>query len=276
MSLVVLRYIAMIFGPSITATARPATTLLAIQITVVALVHRDLATVPAGFEALMSIPAMGVVALLAGLEIAAAHDPDIAAILRDLNVDQITGAFGALSCGLFFATLGMPESETMALTEGAAGSAAASGGLLNAAGEAAGSEHSLGVQALVLGFAVALNIGLTWMRAQLLAFVYEFELSKIWARIETGGIIALLILLPLFPLVILGVMLILACGLTVFSLSARTAVQVMDQRSRTSCDGCGHELRVEASLCPECGVERQPSGKPTTGWRAAVAAIKGK
>ncbi len=274
MSLVLLRYLAMTFGPSIAATARPATAFLVIQLTVIGLVNQEMATVPVAFEGLLSMPIVGVVAILALLETAAAHDPDISTLLRDFNVDRVTGAFGALGCALLFVALGMPESVASAMVDGPADVVTASGGILDAAGEAAATEHSTGIQTLVVGLAVALNLGLVWLRSQLLLFIYEFELGKLWARIETGGVVGLLILLPFFPLIIFGVLVLLACAMAALALAARTASHIIDRRSRIPCEGCGEKIRVESSLCPKCGAKRQPTAAPSTGLKAAINALR--
>src|SRR5690554_2768674 len=108
MELQLLRFLAMIFGPAITSAARPAATFWGVQIVVAVLVHQDLASLPQAMQWLVSPAALVVAGVLAGAEIAAKHDPDIAGVLRDVGVDNITGAFGAFSAALLFAALGMP------------------------------------------------------------------------------------------------------------------------------------------------------------------------
>lgn len=275
MSVVVLRYLAMIFGPAITSTARPAATFLAVQITVVALVYRDLAAVPEWLDVLVSVPVIAFVGVLAALEMVATHDPDIAAILRDLNVDRVAGAFGALSAALLFSALGLPEAEAMGLVEGQGAVLATAGGVFDATGAAVAADFNTAIQVVAIGLAVALNIGLTRLRAGLLLFVDEFRLGTLWARIETGGVVGVLILLPLFPLVVLAFLTLLMVGLALFSAAVWSASKTMDQRFRTPCKECGHRLRVEASRCPQCGDEREPTARPSTGLRAAYSAFRG-
>ncbi len=281
MSLVLLRFLAMTIGPSITAAARPAATFLGVQLVVALLVHQDLAAVPQMMQWLISAPAIVAAAVLAGLETAAKHDPDIAAILRDMQVDNVTGAFGAFSAALLFAALDMPEVEAAALVDGAAGSmdnpmgestgnqAAESGGVLGAVATAAASEHRMEVQATAVGLAIGLNLGLTWLRSQLLEFIDDFELGRMWARIETGGVVGVLILLPLLPLVAFGFLIFLTAVLATVALTARAAQRVADRRARVPCKNCDYQVREEASLCPKCKTERQPTAEPASGIGAA-------
>lgn len=270
MSLALLRYLAVTFGPSITAAARPAVTLLAVQLTVAALVRSQLASLSTEFGWLISAPAIVVVALIAGLETAARHDPDIAAITRDLQIDNLTGAFGTLTAALLFAALGLPESAATQM----AGSAPDSGGLLSGVSEAVAHERSQTVQIAAIGGAVGINLGLTWLRAQLMRFLDDFELGRLWARLETGGVVGLLIVLPLLPLLALGFLTLFAVGLSALALAARTAAAAVDRRCRVDCQGCDYRVRAEASLCPECHTERTPSAEPTTGPAAALAALR--
>lgn len=274
MSLTLLRFLAMTIGPSITAAARPAATFLAIQITVVALIDHDLAALPESFAWVVSAPTIIAVALIAALEAAVKHDPDIAAILRDFRVDNITGALGALGAALLFMALGLPESEAAALaTDGGLGEA---GGALDALALAAASEHQTGAQVAAMGAAVGINMGLGWLRAQLLELVDDFDLGKLWARLETGGVVGVLILLPLLPLVVFGFLVLSALVLAALALAARAATQAIDRRCRVACDGCGFEVRVEASICPACKAARRPTAQPSSGLRAAYSALRAR
>lgn len=269
MSLVLLRYLAMSIAPAITATSRPATTFLAVQVTVLLLVEHETAELPGTFDIFVSTPMIAFVAVLALLELVAAHDPDIAALSRELHVDRVAGAFGALSAAVLFAAIGLPEAEAMALVDTDAALFPGSQGLHEAIGAAESSEHSQMIQTGAIGAAVAINLTLGKMRSQLLAFVQDFELTKLWARIETGGVVTALILLPLFPLLILAIAVVFAVVLTIVASATNAAMENLDSRRRTSCSSCDYEVRIEASICPECGTERQPTGEPTTGPKAA-------
>ncbi|MFP4600695.1 MAG: hypothetical protein ACLFVJ_20745 [Persicimonas sp.] len=284
MSLVVLRFLAMTIGPSITAAARPAATFLGVQLVVALLVHQELAAVPLVMQWLISAPAIVAAAVLAGLETAAKHDPDIAAILRDMQVDNVTGAFGAFSAALLFAALGMPEAEAAALVDGAAdpmndpldgpNGDSETGGVLGAVATAAASEHRMEVQTAAVGLGLGLNLGLTWLRSQFLEFIDDFELGRMWARIETGGVVGVLILLPLLPLVAFGFLVFWTALLVIVALAARAAQRVADRRARVPCENCDYQVREEASLCPKCKTERQPITEPASGVGAAWRALR--
>ena len=197
MSAALLRLIATTVASSLAAAARPATTFFAMQLTVFVLVHREVATIPTVFELVISIPAIFVVALLAILETLAKHDPDIAVILRETHIDEITGACGALGAALLFTALGMPETEVATLVEeGAAGE------VLGTTAETAATEYGVFVQAGVVGGALAINIAMSYLRRHLLRHLYDYKLDKFWAFLESGGVIALLVLLPFVPLLV--------------------------------------------------------------------------
>lgn len=276
MSLALLRFLAMTVGPSITAAARPAVTFLAVQVVVAIMVAQDVAALPAALEWLVSVPAIVVAAVLAGLETAAKHDPDIAAVLRDLQVDNLTGAFGAFTAALLFAALGMPEADATALVDGAPVPVGDDGGVLDATAAAASSDLGTPVQVGAVGAAVGINLGLTWLRSQLLAFVDDFDLGRLWARIETGGVVGVLILLPLLPLIIFSFLVFFALALAAGALAARAAQRAMDRRARVECDSCGYAVRKEASLCPECKTAREPAMGHASGVSAALSALKSR
>jgi hypothetical protein len=273
-NLAVLRFLAMTLGPSITATARPAVTFWAVQLTVAALVYQQLVSVPDSLAWMISTQAIVVVGILAGLEAAARHDPDIAALLRDLQLDKITGALGALTSALLFVTLGLPETEAAAIVEGAAPTP--SGGVLEATAQAAASERGDAVKVGAVGGAIGINMGLSWMRAQLLSFVDDFELGRWWARIETGGVVGLLVVLPLLPLLALAMLVVWSLLLSAVALTARAAQRAIDEHRRVPCPSCEHRVRVEASLCPECGEPLEPTAEPASGARAAWDALRGR
>jgi hypothetical protein len=278
MSLALLRFLAMTIGPAFTAAARPAATFFGVQIVVAILVSYDLTSLPGMFEWMISMPALVVAGVLAAMETVAKHDPDIAAVLRDLHVDNLTGAFGAFTAALLFAALGMPEGEAVGLIEGgelpddeAAGSGA--DGILGATATAASTDHSSAVQVGAVGGALGINLGITWLRSELLEFVDDFDLGKLWARIETGGVLGVLILLPLLPLVVFAFVVLFGIVLGSMAWASKKAMDYIDQRSRVECDSCGYEVREEASVCPECDAERQPQLTHESGVGAAWKAL---
>jgi hypothetical protein len=287
MSLALIRFLAMTVGPAFTAAARPAATFFGVQIVVALLVAYDMASLTPAFSWMVSVPALVVAGVLAALETAAKHDPDIAAVLRDLHVDNMTGAFGAFTAALLFAALGMPESEAAGLIEGGAGLpeggdipeggagnvGEAADGVLGATATAAATDHNPAVQVGAVGGAVGINLGLTWLRSELLEFIDDFDLGTLWARLETGGVVGVLVLLPLLPLVVFAFIVVFGIVLGSIAWAAKKAMDYIDQRSRVDCDACGYQLREEASLCPECGTERQPKLTHESGIGAAWDAL---
>jgi len=269
MNLELVRFLALMVGPSITAAARPAVTFLAVQLTVVGLIHYELATVGSDFAWLISPPAIVVAAVLASLESAAKHDPDFAALLRDFRVDNITGAFGAFSAALLFTTLGLPDAEAASLVEGADSS-----GLLQATATAITADRSSLVQISAIGGALGMNLGLTWLRSELLEFVDDFDLGKWWARLETGGVVGVLVLLPFLPVIVLVFVITFAVVLSVVALVSRAAAKLADERARVACEECGYAVREEASVCPDCGTSRTPKMKQSGGFAEAWSTLR--
>ncbi|MGM0559101.1 MAG: hypothetical protein ACQEVA_22140 [Myxococcota bacterium] len=281
MSLALIRFFAMTVGPAFTAAARPAATFFGVQIVVALLVAYDMASLTPTFSWMISVPALVVAGVLAVMETAAKHDPDIAAVLRDLHVDNMTGAFGAFTAALLFAALGMPESEAAGLIEGGstlpepgAGDVGENAsGVLGATATAATAEHNPAVQVGAVGGALGINLGLTWLRSELLEFIDDFDLGTLWARLETGGVIGVLVLLPLLPLIVFAFILVFGIVLGSAAWASKKAMDYIDQRSRVECASCGYEVREEASLCPECGAERQPKLTHESGVGAAWDAL---
>lgn len=257
MSIEVIRYLAVNLGASIAASARPAATLLVVQLVVVVLVDQGLAVVPESYDWLISAPAVIVVAAFAVVEMLAKHDTDIAAITRELKIDNLTGVFGAAGAVFLFASLGLPESEAEALIEGGT-NAVDDAAVLQATAEATTTDHGAVVQGGVVLVAIAVNLVVTRLREEVLQFAHDFAIGQLWARVETGGVVGLLILLPFFPLVALVFFLVFALGLAATAIAIRTARKAADERRRTPCEECDYSVRVEASVCPECDVRREP------------------
>lgn len=276
MDLLLLRFLAMTLGPAITSAARPAATFWGVQLMVSVFVYQELASVPAAMQWLISPAALLLAGALAGLETAAKHDPDIAGVLRDLKLDNVTGAFGAFSAALLFAALGMPEAQASALidTEAAANLTHTTLGLLSLSESGTAAEPGFGVQAAIIGAAVALNLGLTWLRSQFLEFVDDFGLGALWAKLETGGVVGVLILLPFLPLIVFAFLIIFALLLSALALAARRAERSADRRARLACANCGYQLRAEASLCAACKTERTPTQAVRTGFATALHTLR--
>ncbi len=257
MSLAILRFLALTIGPSITAAARPATTFFVVQLVVAALVYHDIVMLPVLMAWLVSAPAIIVAAMLAGLETAAQHDSDVSAILQDMHVDTFTGAFSAFTIALMLAAVGLPEAEAVFLTEAAGTSD--SRGILEATTIAIASEHGYLVSITAVLAALAINLGLTWLRSRFLVFIRDFKIGQFWAWIETGGVLGILVLLPFLPLVTFAFLLVFLLILSGMALAIRGAAYALDQRSRVPCAECDYAVRVEASICPSCKAAREPS-----------------
>lgn len=274
MTLIFLRYLAMVLGPAITSTARPALTFAAMQWFISYLVANDLAALPATFTVFVSEPALAVGLTLAVVETLVLHDSLLASVVNDLHLDQVFGAMGALSAALLFAAMGLPEAEAAAMVKDAVSTTtAAPPSLLSASTEAAtASDFSDPLQYGIVGVALGLNLILVYLRSQFLEFLHDFEVDAIWARIETGGIVAVLIILPLLPLLALALVIMVALSMAVLTLAARAAGRAIDQRMRIACDHCDYQVRLEASRCPNCRTKRTPTAEhsagPINAWRA--------
>ena len=94
---------------------------------------------------LISLPALLIAGLLAGLETWTRHDADAAELLRELKIDHLLGSFGVFSCALLFASLGLPEAEATALV--AQDVSPDGGGLALAVSMAAGADQPVAVKA---------------------------------------------------------------------------------------------------------------------------------
>lgn len=250
MDLSLLRLLAHTFGPAITAASRPGLTFGVIQLVVALLVRTGHATIAPGLAWLISPLAIGFGVLFAVLETLAKHDPDVAALMRDLHIDHALGAFGGFASALLFSALGLPPE---------AGQPAGGESDLSVAVQLASSgEHAPAVRAAAIGGAVVLNLGLGWVRAKLIDVLDDLSLSALWARLETGGVLALLILLPLLPLVALAFLVIATIALSLLAVGARLTELALDRRSRVPCTACGERVRQEASLCSACRAELRP------------------
>lgn len=253
MDVALLRFLAQSFGASLTATARPATTFFVVQAVAAVLVHYGTVGLPSELAWTVSWPAVVVAAVIALVENMAAHDADMAEMAHDMGFDRAAGAIGTLAAVVLFAAMGLPSMEAVALGEPAAVS-----GLTTASSWASAAEQSSWTRIGVVGFAVVANLGLGWLRARFMAFVVDMNLAGVWARIETGGVLGVLILVVMLPVVAALVVLSLAAVLAVLGLGAQTMGRWWDARQRVACGACGASIRPEASACPKCGAVHTP------------------
>lgn len=244
MDYALLQFVARTFGGAITSAARPALTFFVVQLFAATLVRMDYATLPPSFAWLVSIPAIAVAALLTGLELLTQHD-EVGDLLRELRIEPSLGAFGAFSAGLLFAALGLPETEAQALVPVA-------GELARVTHEVSAAAVDDGTKMAVIGASVAINLGLSWVRGVMMDGLAQFTLSSSWARLESGGVLAALVLLVFFPVVALVLLVGLAVGMGTLGLLIRGTQRALDRLERRACAHCGHRVRPEASRCPSC------------------------
>lgn len=278
MDLALVRFLALQLTPAITAAARPAVTFAVVQAMAALLVWNGHATIPDGLSWLVSPAAVLFGVVFAGLETMARHDPDFEELLSDLHLDKAVGAFGALAAPLLFATMGLPESEALSIGGGAAASSADP--VSSTLAVAVASDRPPVVTAAAVGGAVGINAALTWARAEVLEFLHTFELSKVWLRLETGGVVVVLAMLPLMPVVMVILVVLFSLVLGAVAWTVRGTRQFLDQRVRVPCSHCGHAVRPEASVCSSCGGALEPvklldqPGMLSRGWDAAFDYVR--
>jgi len=280
MDLALVRFLALHFTPAITAAARPGATFAVVQGISALLVWNGEATIPGAMAWLVSPAAVLFGFVCAGLETLARHDPDIEALLVELHLDKATGAFGALAAPLLFASLGLPETDAMAL--GAKTATVTADPVSATLATAVVADQPTVVTAAAVGGAVGINAALTWARGEVLTFLHTFELSKLWLRLETGGVVVVLALMPLMPVVMVVLVGLFSVCFAGVAWTVRGTLAALDRRSRVPCTHCHHAIRPEASVCPECGGEVTPTrlldqpGPMTRGWRSALGYVRAR
>ena len=255
MELALLHFLAMTFTPAIAAAARPGLTFAVVQVAIALAVRMDWASLPPSIAWLASLPALLFGALFAALETASRHDEDLAGLLRDLHLDSIGGAFGAFTSALLFAALGLPEDQANGLVPAGQGVFAANATETVQLIDQANTPTAVAA----VGGAVGLNLGLTWARAHVVSFLEDLQLARVWAWVESGGVVVVLALLPLVPLLLLAGLVLFSLLFAVLGLRLHLADTAHDRLRRSPCGGCGYALRVEASVCPECRAVRTPA-----------------
>jgi hypothetical protein len=80
----------------------------------------------------------------------------------------------------------------------------------------------------------------------------------VWQRLESGGVVAAMFLLMLSPFLMVGFLLVLGVVLFVIARAVQVAERAWDKKNRYACPSCGVLIRVEASLCHDCGEEVTP------------------
>ncbi len=252
MSLLLLRGIALILVPIITASARPAATFLGTLIAVSWLDQAALLSLPPSLQWFLSAPIFAVALTLALLEALATQQTEVATLINALQVDRIAAAISSGTVALIMASLGLPESEAAALLT----SDMLDLSDADTAGEALAATllyvELPGGTLAAFGIAAAAAYALATLRSYLVEVLQELLLYRFVAILETGGVLAVLILLPFAP--ILALLLVFAFALTMAALVviARRINAARDARTRVPCPHCEAPIRPEASLCPRC------------------------
>ncbi len=254
MDLALVRFGAQTFGASLTSTARPATTFFIVQAFVFGLLHYEVASLPASLHWAISLPALVAVAVVAVIENLALHDSDIGEVLHDAGIDKIAGAAGATTSMLLFAALGLPEAEAARL----AGDDSLVG-LFNGEVWAASAGTSTATRAAVVAAALATHAGLAWLRGKVVMLMADLDLGGVWAGVETGGVIGVMVLVAVLPVVAAIVVVALMITFAVAGLGAQGLAMWLDRRRRSPCRSCETPVRHEASKCPNCGSSLSPS-----------------
>lgn len=242
-----LRFVAQVLGTSIAASARPGLTFFVVQLLAATLVRMELATLPSSLAWTVSIPALALGLVLAVLEHQAQHDSAAADLLRHLRITPLLSALGALGTSLLFSSLGLPEEPQ------------ASSDLAETSAVVTASQQSTGVKIAVVGAALAANVALTWIRGKVMDALSDLNLAGVWARLETGGVVAALFLMMFLPWIACALLLAFAVVVVLVGKAVQAAQTALDARARVSCAQCDYRVRQEARRCPRCRAEREPA-----------------
>lgn len=246
--------IARVLGSAFSASSRPALTFFAVQVTAGVLFRLELVTLPSSLSWLVSIIAIGAGFGAVVVELVTQHYSEVEQTLRAINIHRFAGALSAFTSTLVLASLGAPIVSATAETQ--SGSAS---DLSNAIEMAAVSGQPLWLQITAVCTGLIVNIGLTWVRTEILEHLDKFEIGDAWQRIESGGIVVFLILLLLLPALALVVVVILTVIFAMVPLLLKLADKAMDFRRRQPCPRCSAPIRVEAFLCPHCRSTKSPT-----------------
>ncbi len=255
MDIAFVRFLALTFTPAITASARPALTFAATQFIVLGLVRAEQGAVPADLAWLVSAPALVVGVLFAVVEALARSDEDVDGVLRELHLDKVAGSLSVFTTTLLFGSMGLAGIEP-SLSVDVPVQAAAMGGAALGFPLVVAAMPSLSAMGTATGVtivaAIAINTVLVTLRGWMMDALDVLGLSRWWLRLETGGVVAVLVLVPFLPLVVMGLLVVLSALAAFGGVVARGAERHLDRRARRPCPSCGHGARVEAARCPKC------------------------
>ena len=178
---------------------------------------------------LLSPYALVALAVLAYVEHEARTDPDFEQLLaRPLQLLAVVA-------GVLVARLLQPSGDEVLATAGHAGVAAGAG-----------------LASLLVGE----------LRRRLFdVFDEALSVEGIYARIEAGGIIGLLLVMVLLPVLASALLLLFTLMGIVLAVGMRGWAAAADRAARVPCNHCQHARRREASRCPACKQAIQPAAQ---------------
>ncbi len=247
-----LEFVAQLTVVSGLAASRPALTLLAMQAALLARTH--LGGDPAlGDHWLVSPAAVGVGLALAVVELLIEHEADAEELYRSLHLDQGVRTVCVVATSHLLTAANLPHEIA---ANGAALAGAADAGA--AVGQLGSTATSWWVVLSIAGGALALNFLLTWARSRLLERLGDVGLASLWQKLETGGVVVLLVVLALAPVLVLALFLALTLLLVTATVLARVWERALDRRHSRACPHCATPIRVEAVLCKQCRRDVEP------------------
>lgn len=258
MYLEAIRYLAQTYSVSLTASSRPALTFFGVQVGIYALSLNQMVVVPDAMGWLHSTAAFGVAGVLALLEVLAHHQDDISEMLHETGVDKFLSVFGAFSAALLFGSLGLPVEEAVDLM---GSQTDAQADLTQAVYASAHSGVPGWLQGIALTTGVGLNLGLSVIRGRIISALDDFGLKGLWQRVETGGIMAVLVIIPFLPLVMFAVLATVVLAFASLGVVLIGADKILDRTGRYRCPSCQVLVRQEASCCPSCATALTPKVK---------------
>lgn len=224
---------------AVASTGRPVLTLFGIQAVVGATARMGFVEIYPYMEPAISFLAIAVMGVFALAEGFVQHQSEFSEALEDTYVQRIGAGASATSATLLLGSVGQPG--TMPPGE--------LGEVLDLAnGSGAGPVTTF---AAIVG-ALAISLGLGWVRARVLEVVHDADLDGLYHWAETGGVVTVLLILPFLPLLAFGLVVAVSLGLTAVAIVARTGAWALDKQARRPCPHCDAEVRVEATVCPEC------------------------
>jgi len=248
-----LEFVAQLVVVSGLAASRPALTLLAIQGAVLARFHFGGDPLAINHW-LVSPAAVGIGLALALVELLIEHEADAEEVYRSLHLDK------GLRAVCVVATTHLLTAAHLPYEIAADGATVVSAmGTDPTASELVAPAQPWWVVLSTVGGALAVNLLLTWGRGRWLERVHDVGLASLWQKLETGGVVGLLVGLVLAPVLVLALFLVLTLLLTAATLLIHAWNRAVDRRGRRACPYCEAPIRVEALLCKQCRREVEPA-----------------